>query len=350
MELSEIESALKTEYPEATEAEVKRFVRACQHGGKKISMEEVKVEAEKALEDYLDWRSCYGLDYKRDGTENETTIPNNGTDAADWKLAMEKAVVAWGSLKRAKEQEQKLAQAKDSTDDDQKAPVNYDVDLSDSQKSEKDDPTQDKEKSEVDDSSPNSDEETKTEEMLADEQKKKELSQVIFQHVLNDENIITDREGNKILYVLPALINRKVADADFYSLALSFYLDRKFDRASEEKMTVVIDVRAGAGWPNPMAVMMIKFAHTVAKQLQHRYPERLHSLVVFPLPFVAIGVWAAIKTVFQSEMMDKIMLVSGPAEQDSPVPMDKLEGRIDPEILDAIEKLRRDNFKPIGSF
>lgn len=343
MELSEIESALKKDYPEATEAEVKRYVRSChQQGGKKKSLEDIKVEAEKALEDYLDWRSCYGLDYKKEEGGTETTTTKD--DASDWKYAVEKAVVAWGSLKRAKEREQKLAQEKDTPEE--KVLVNYDIDVSDSQKEDKDDQKEDKEKSDV--PSATNDEETKTEEMVLEEEQKKQLSQIIFQHVMNDENVITDREGNKILYVLPALINRQVADADFYAMALSFYLDRKFDRSSEEKMTVVIDVRAGEGWPNPLAVMMIKFAHTVAKQLQHRYPERLNSLVVFPLPFVAIGVWVAIKSVFHLAVMDKIMLVSGPADVDSPVPKDKLVGIIDPEILDALEKLRVDNFKPTG--
>lgn len=326
-------------------------------GGKKSSVEVVKAEAEKALEDYLDWRSCYGLDYKKD---NETTESNNSgeeamatkhDDASDWRFAVEKALVAWVSLKRAKEQEQKLAQEKKKTDEAEKVLVNYDMDVSDSQKSDKEDGKEENERSSEskDQSETTTEEETKTEEILVDEEKKKELSQVIFQHAVDDENVVTDREGNKILYVLPALINRKVADADFYSMALSFYLDRKFDRSSEERMTVVIDVRAGEGWPNPLAVMMIKFAHTVAKQLQHRYPERLKALVVFPLPFVAIGVWAAIKSVFHLEIMNKVILASGPADQDSPIPTDKLEGVIDPEILETLEKLRRDHFKPIGS-
>lgn len=323
---------------------MKRFVRSCQERGKKSS-DDVQAEAEKALEEYLDWRSCYGLDYKKDETNNETIL-TTPDDAGDWRWAVEKAVVACGSLKRAKELEEQLAQKKDATDEDKKTLVNYDMDLSDSQK---EDVKEDKEKSESNVPTATTDDGTKTEEMLADDENKKQLSQIIFQHVINDENAITDREGNKILYVLPALINRKVADADFYALAISFYLDRKFDRTSEEKMTVVIDVRAGEGWPNPLAVMMIKFAHTVAKQLQHRYPERLKSLVVFPLPFVAIGVWVAIKSVFHLAVMDKIIMVSGPADQDSPVPKEKLEGIIDPEILDTMEKLRKDNFRPIGS-
>ncbi len=339
--MDEIEIALKADFPEATEAEVKRFVRSCQD--EKKDADNVKAEAEKALEDYLDWRSCFGLDY----TKDETSATSK-SDADDWRLAVEKSLQANASMRRAKELEDKRAQDEVKRAETESVPVNYDIEFSDSQKSD----AVDKEiveatsgKDEAKDA--NYDEPAK--EILEDENKK-DLSQIIFQHVGKDGNPITDKHGSKILYVLPALINRRVAQADFYALALSFYLDRKFDRSSEEKMTVVIDVRAGEGWPNPMAVMMVKFAHTVMRQLQPRYPERLKSLVVFPLPWAAMGVWVAIKRVFQLDILDKITLVSGPADAGSPLPKEKLEGLIDPEVLDIMEQLRIDHFRPIGTF
>lgn len=347
-DMNDIEVALKADFPEATEAEVKRFLRSCQNGNNK-GEDEVKLEAEKLLEDYLDWRSCFGLDYKKE----ESDVTSSDADADDWKFAIEKSLEAYASMRRAKELEAKLAQEEVRKAEAEKVPVNYDVEFSDSQKSECGDTKGNEAASATTGSTSNDacdlDNKDDTANEMSEDEKKKKLSQIIFQHIGKDGSPITDKGGSKILYVLPALINRKVAQADFYALALSFYLDRKFDRSSEEKMTVVIDVRAGDGWPNPMAVMMVKFAHTVMRQLQQRYPERLESLVVFPLPWAAMGVWSAIKRVFRLDILDKITLVSGPAETTSPLPKEKIEGLIDPDILDAMEQLRIDYFKPIGT-
>jgi len=340
--MSGVESTLKSEFPEATEAEVKRFVRACQNP--KLDADAVKAQAEKLLEDYLDWRSCYGLDYKEEeGVESP--------DAEDWKFAIEKSLEVNASMRRAKDLEKKLADEQAKQAQEEKQPVSYDIDVSDSQKSEGEDKKEEsQEKSTSNSDAKDADDKEETAEM-SDDQKKKELSQVIFQHKDKDGNPITDKEGCKILYVLPGLINRRVAQADFYALALSFYLDRKFDRASEEKMTVVIDVRAGEGWPNPVAFMMVKFVHTITRQLQQHYPERLKSLIVFPVPWAAQGVYAAIiKNVFRSEILEKITLISGPASQAAPLPREKLRELLADKVLDLTEQFRLDHFKPIGTF
>jgi hypothetical protein len=149
---------------------------------------------------------------------------------------------------------------------------------------------------------------------------------------------------------LPALINRKQATAETYGLALSFYLDRKVDRSSEEKMTVLLDVRSGEGWPNPLAVFMVYWIRKVTKMLQSHYPGRLDTLILFPVPWAAMSVWGAIKRVFQYGIMDNVALVSGPANTASPLPKERLEELVDDEVLDFTEQFRIDNFKPIGTF
>lgn len=341
--MSGIEIALRTEFPEATEAEVRRFATACEDPKK--DADTIKEEAAKFLEDYLDWRSCFGLDYKKEEAETP--------DVEDWNFAVEKALEVNASMRRAQELEKKLAEDQKKEAQQEKAFVSYDMDFSDSHRSETEGQNKEAEEGTKTEGGTNVKEEDDGDEKateMADDEKKKELSQIIFQH--HDENgkPIKDRKGFKILHVLPGLINRIVAQADFYALALSFYLDRKFDRASEEKMTVVIDVRAGEGWPNPVAFMMVKFVRTITRQLQQRYPERLNSLVVFPVPWAAMGVWAAIKRVFRLEIMDKITLVSGPADRAAALPKAKLDDSIDAGTLDMMEQFRLDHFKPIGTF
>lgn len=350
-----IELAIQTEFPEATAAEVRRFVRACQDDKK--DSDQVKEAAESMLEDYLDWRSCFGLDYKKEenGNSNGDTNGVDESDAADWKRAIEKALEVNASMKRAKELEKKLAEEAAAKEEESKAPVEYNIDLSDSQKAEDDQvegkETSNAENSKSDDTNGNkADEEELNNSEMSDEEKKRELAQIIFMHKNKDGQLIADKEGSKILHVIPALINRQVAHADFYALALSLYLERKLDRESEDKMTVLIDMRPGDGWPNPAAIMMIRFVHRVTTVLQRRYPERLQNLILYPVPWAAMGIWAAMKQVFALEITEKVTLVAGSANRGSPLPKEKLEEKVDGETLELTEQVRLDHFKPIGSF
>ena len=172
------------------------------------------------------------------------------------------------------------------------------------------------------------------------------LPQFIYLHTFEDGTPIKDRKGHKLLHVLPAMIDRKAATAEMYGLAIAIYLDRKFDRASDEKMTLLLDVRAGAGWPNPNAFMMITFVRKITKTLQGQYPGRCGSLILFPVPRAAMSIWGAIKKVFHSDIMDTIALVPGPASRDSPIPKEVLERFIDGDVLDLTESKRVDKFRP----
>ena len=62
--MSTLEENLRKDFPEATEAECRRFVEACRDG--KRDDDAVKDAAETMIEDYLDWRSLYGLDFSEE--------------------------------------------------------------------------------------------------------------------------------------------------------------------------------------------------------------------------------------------------------------------------------------------
>jgi CRAL/TRIO domain len=331
-----IEVFLQSEFPEATEAEVKRFVRACS-GNNKTPPGQVKRDAEQALESYLDWRSCYGLDYAGQ--------ISTGSDAEDWTLAMDKSLEVTASMRQTQELAKKFEEEQAKKEAEITQQVTYDVDTSDSQGSEEKVATADN----VEEKAEEAENVSVPAQKMSDDQMKEQLQQIIYQHTDKDGKPVTDKEGGKILHVLPALINRQVAQADFYALVLSFYLDRKFDRSSDEKMTVVVDVRAGEGWPNPVAFMMVKFVRTITKELQARYPERLKSLVVYPVPWAAMGVWTAIKRVFGFDTARKVTLVSGPADSAAALPKGELEGLIDGDVLDMMEHFRLKLFQPIRS-
>ena len=289
-----VQEALKAEFPEATEAEIVRFVEACRdpkHDG-----DSWKAEAEKLLENYLDWRSCYGLDYKAEGEATD--------DAGDWDYAIQKALEVEESMKRAKELEEKLAAEAQMTEM-EKAEVNYDIEFSDSQKEE--------------------DGEDKPKEDDDNEDLAKSLLQFIFLHESEDGKPIKDKHGNSILHVMPAMINRKVGSAELYGLAVSLYLDRQFDRNSDEKMTVMLDSRGGEGWPNPSFVLMANFVRKLSHIVQANNPHRFQTFLIAPVPWFALSVWNAIKRVFRYGIMDTFVLIKGPGGKDVPLPRETLE-------------------------
>ena len=265
--------ALRERFPEATEAECKRFLLACENGKK--SDDEVEKEAIELLSDYLAWRKRHGLD-----SESSTKSDDAVGDASDWNYATKKAFLSGASEDRSS-------------------------------------------------ATPN------------------RLSQFIFLHDLQKEEErkpIRDKNGNPILHVMPGMIDRKASTAETYGLAISLYLDRKLNRESCEKMTVLLDVRAGHGWPNPTAFEMIGFVRKVTKIVQAHYPERCDSLIIFPVPRVAMSLWHAMKLVFRHGMMDKVALIPGPADRDSPLPKSMLEEFIDSEVLEITEQERSNRF------
>jgi hypothetical protein len=217
-----IETYLKQQFPEATDAECRRFVSACRDQRNESSNKDdnyfekkVQNDAEKLLKRYLDWRNMYRMDY------NDTSkVDDDHDDAALWNYAVQKA------FEIHKEQQQNPRSN------------HYPID------------------------------------------------QFLFVHKYKvhghdgDGLAIMDRYGYKILHVLPALIDKDNVSAEMYGMVLIFYLDQLFDRHSEEKMTVVLDVRPGSGWPNSPAVFMVNYVRRITRMLQGHFPGTLCTLHV----------------------------------------------------------------------
>ncbi|KAL3911104.1 MAG: hypothetical protein SGILL_007414, partial [Bacillariaceae sp.] len=132
--------------------------------------------------------------------------------------------------------------------------------------------------------------------------------------------------------------------AEFYGMTLLYFLDSVLPRDSTEKMTVLLDVRPGEGWPNPLAVFMVNFVRKLAKMLQGKFPGRLEKLIVYPVPKAALSVFHAMQWVFHAELSERIVLVPGSAERKSPLPKKHLQKYVSEEILDFTEQARIDAF------
>jgi hypothetical protein len=182
-----------------------------------------------------------------------------------------------------------------------------------------------------------------------EEERAQNIDQVIFFHKSEDDagKTICDRDGNRVLHLLSGLINPNTASAKIYANSIAIYLDSNFDRNSTEKVTIMVDVRAGEGWPNTPAYKMVTFLKTIIKVFEYNFPERVKKFVTFPVPRIAIGVFNTIKLLFDSNTANKIVLVSGSAAVDAPLPKEAIKEHINDDVLDQTEKARLSYFKPV---
>jgi CRAL/TRIO domain len=109
---------------------------------------------------------------------------------------------------------------------------------------------------------------------------------------------------------------------------------------ADPQWTLVMDVRPGRGWPNPPAVKMLGFIREAGRMLFELFPGRLHRCVVFPVPAVAASVWNAAKKVLDPTVASRVVVVPGPAEMDSPIPVAKLMPYVSRENLQIMEQAR----------
>jgi hypothetical protein len=142
---------------------------------------------------------------------------------------------------------------------------------------------------------------------------------------------------------LPARIDTKHASPRTYALALAIYLDHLFDRNSTEKITLIIDVRAGRGWANILAVHLIPFMQLSCRLLNDLHPERLDSCILFPMPKVTNVIWKAVKPFLHKQTRKKVVLVNGGAGVDDPIPK-KLSQMVAAELVHQMEENRRSCF------
>jgi hypothetical protein len=327
---SDLARSLKGNYPEATDAEVQRFAQAYSH----IRGSDQRVQGIVAtkLENYLDWRNCFGLDYEKEEGEDDS-------DTIDWKIAVRKAWHVEKSLEEARELAKKLANKLESESKmtaEEKIEADYDKELEKAITSNDDGNDED----EV-----NGEDEGEDSDVSNSEFVESDLDQVLFFHKTDKGSVICDNTGMKVLQVLPARINRKLAPARIYANVFAFYLDRKFNRKSKERVTILLDVRGGEGWPNPPAITMLNFIRVAVRVLEANFPERVEKFIVFPVPRVAMGLFNTCKRMFRSNTVGKFFLISGPAAAKSPLPRKVLAEHITEEAVYLTEIARLGLFK-----
>lgn len=171
-----------------------------------------------------------------------------------------------------------------------------------------------------------------------------ELPRVVRTYLRKDGTEACAFDKTRIIQVLPGQIDINIAPAATYALAMAFYVAAKFDRDSLEKATILLDVRAGTGWPNESAYNLLGFVRTVSSLLNQHFPERLQRMLLYPMPTLSIYVWEAAKLFLNQDTTSKIKLLGGTANEDSPSPKLELMQYMDENVLELTENGRKQAF------
>ena len=166
----------------------------------------------------------------------------------------------------------------------------------------------------------------------------------------DDDHPQQQQQGHqhRIFYILPGMMDDKLAPHNNYStytLAVALYLDALVQRDSMETVTLVVDVRAGRGWPNVHAVKLVPFIKTSLQLLLTLFPERLHKCVVYPVPSAFFYLWSLISKCMEDVTAAKICIVSGKCTMEAAPPTEQLEEHLGKEAASLLEPYRVSKFK-----
>jgi hypothetical protein len=334
----ELAKRLKEKIPESTEAECFRFSQSAysfyDYYRKDNKDELIEEMATQKLEEYLDWRNCYGIDYDKP--------PSNMDDEAVWEWAVQKALRAERAQQEAKKQ---LLEAEKAIKEEnarreklklEPKMVDYDSHIHDAVKAEEGSDENDNGR---DSSGARNDDNSEGKE--DSENMKKTLPQIIFKRVDPETGEqIRNKNGDPIFHVLAGRIDRFAAQNETWSLATALYLDLHFDRQSKDLFCLFIDARAGEGWANPKFLMSVSLTRNIINTVSGLHPGRWNSLIIFPLPRALLGIWRTVKGFFHPDIARIINLVGGPSHLGSPLPRTYLEIYVDDDALEMLEKFR----------
>lgn len=146
------------------------------------------------------------------------------------------------------------------------------------------------------------------------------------------------RLGGLIVFSNAALHDPRLGSFEEYNLAIAQFFDENLPRDSSERVTIIADCRGGEGWPNPPA--SISHARSLARMLRDNFPDRLNRLVIYPVPWILMAVFAAIRAGLGTRTAAKARVIAGRAGNYCPIPTEGLLEFIDEETIAECERIR----------
>lgn len=169
---------------------------------------------------------------------------------------------------------------------------------------------------------------------------------ILFVPTTPEGKLVRCAEGKPILYVAPARVNFDLYPPALYTACILLFCYKSFQ---EEPFTVLVDVRAGRGWPNMPITRMYGWLRSCSGELSNLFPNALYKCIVFTVPFVAKALWYVVQPLLSTKITESLVLVNGSGTSyTTPLPEDMYQ-HVQREDLQPIEDKRRSWYVPTES-
>lgn len=118
----------------------------------------------------------------------------------------------------------------------------------------------------------------------------------------------SDAQGDAIVMVEGARCDTSL-DPEAYCGLICSRLDDALAPDSSRRLIVLIDVRAGSGWPNPPPSQFLPLVRKLASCLAENYPERLRNVIVYPLPALVRFLANCVLVLLDKVTRDKVIVI-----------------------------------------
>jgi CRAL/TRIO domain len=153
------------------------------------------------------------------------------------------------------------------------------------------------------------------------------------------------KAGAPILYVLPARMDFDVIPSELYTKAMAYYCLLVHQSSVPCcSVTVLMDVRAGRGWPNMFVTRMLTWVRPCCATMHSYFPGALRQVIVYPMPSWAMRLWRLVQPLLPTHVQSSVTLVAGTSTSHSAPYPDQLEAYVSPEILQRLEDERTASF------
>jgi CRAL/TRIO domain len=159
-----------------------------------------------------------------------------------------------------------------------------------------------------------------------------------------DEEFVRDKDGHRIVLCQSALLDDFPVNGDLsvYSAAMACYWDSVLDRNDSEMLTLVVDLRLGYGWRNLHVTQLVGLLRTSIPLLLQLFPERVASIVIYPIPSRWSWVWRIARAFLDRKTANQVHVVSGPkCTADAVIPEKELSKWLDESVVRQIESTRQ---------
>ena len=128
------------------------------------------------------------------------------------------------------------------------------------------------------------------------------------------------KRGDRVVLVEGARFDPAHISSSSYAAHVCRTLDAALASDDASQFVVLIDCRAGKGWPNHGATAFWPLIRELARTVPDCYPERLRCVVVYPLPRWARVSLATATYLLPSKTRQKVWAVAGDDSRRAPVP------------------------------